>query len=191
MFDITSFEIISGKERSASNTFLAINRLLISSQSPFQESNIIKLCKHYALTRSFSATPTQYVCRRFPKQSKHQVLSPKNQSIGVFINQEFFTLSNQSIMHFYLLMLRAKQSIMSFPQSPGANESPLAELTTFSARVNVTPFSINWHRVDKGPRIWVESTRSSKRCINRGFSLIVELKFDSIHLYPSEVFQQV
>ena len=119
----------------------------------------------------------------FQSNSNMWFLPPKDQSIGVFINQEFFTLSNQSIMHFYLLMLRAKQSIMSFPQSPGANESPLAELTTFSARVNVTPFSINGHRVDKGPQIWVESIHSSKRRINRGFSLIVEFKFDFIDSY--------
>jgi len=54
-----------------------------------------------------------------------------------------------------------KQSITSFPQCPGAHESPPLELTTFSAWINVTLFSINGHQVDKGPRIWVESTHSS------------------------------
>jgi len=89
------------------------------------------------------------------------------------------------IDHAFLPPSVSKQSITSFPQCPGANESPPAELTTFSARVNVMPFSIiiNGHRVDKGPRIRVESTHSSKRRINRGFSLVVEFKFDFIDPY--------
>jgi len=116
----------------------------------------------------------------FQSNSNTRFLPPKDQSIGVFINQEFFAF--RRIDHAFLPPSVSKQSITSFPQCPGANESPPAELTTFSARVNVTPFSIiiNGHRVDKGPRIRVESTHSSKRRINRGFSLVVEFKFDYI-----------
>jgi len=117
----------------------------------------------------------------FQSNSNTRFFPLKDQSISVFINQEFFAF--RRIDHAFLPPSVSKQSITSFPQSSGANESPPAELTMFSARVNVTPFSIiiNGHRVDKGSRIWVESTHLSKRHINRGFSLVVEFKFDFIN----------
>ena len=114
-FDITLFEIISEKERSASNTFLAINRLLTSSPNPFQESNIIELCKHYALTRSFSASPTHRVYRRFSKQFKHAVFTSERSKHRRIYQPGVFRFHR--IDHAFLPPSVSKQLITSFPHA--------------------------------------------------------------------------